>query len=168
VSLVLTSGSLNILARPGPLQACNGIALLFTVFISNIKIVSVTSVGFYLSVNPYRYFQHTKHYVIVMIKNICESTCGSYARCLCTAGKSTLCGVASCIVNSAKTCDELASVVDGALLNPCRMKCYSFPLCRYFFLLWRCDPTRVMVSSFLRFLDHTQRRTTVCMTPPDE
>ena len=25
-----------------------------------------------------------------------------------------------------------------------------------FFLLWRCDPTRVMASSFLRFLDHTQ------------
>jgi len=21
---------------------------------------------------------------------------------------------------------------------------------------WRCDPTRVMASSFLRFLDHTQ------------
>jgi len=26
----------------------------------------------------------------------------------------------------------------------------------YIFFLWRCDPTRVMVSSFLRFLDHTQ------------
>ena len=25
----------------------------------------------------------------------------------------------------------------------------------YFFLLQRCDPTRVMASSFLRFLDHT-------------
>jgi hypothetical protein len=25
-----------------------------------------------------------------------------------------------------------------------------------FFFLWRCDPTRVMASSFLRFLDHTQ------------
>jgi hypothetical protein len=30
-----------------------------------------------------------------------------------------------------------------------------------YFFLWRCDPTRVMASSFLRFLDHTQRRTTV-------
>ena len=29
-----------------------------------------------------------------------------------------------------------------------------------FFFLWRCDPTRVMASSFLRFLDHTQRRIT--------
>ena len=37
----------------------------------------------------------------------------------------------------------------------------------YFFFLWRCDPTRVMVSSFLRFLDHTQR-TTVGRTPLDE
>ena len=37
-----------------------------------------------------------------------------------------------------------------------------------FFLLWRCDPTRVMASSFLRFLDHTQRRTTVGRTPLDE
>ena len=25
----------------------------------------------------------------------------------------------------------------------------------FFFFLWRCDPTRVMTSSFLRFLDHT-------------
>jgi len=36
-----------------------------------------------------------------------------------------------------------------------------------FFFLWRCDPTRVMVS-FLMFLDHTQRRTTVGRTPLDE
>jgi len=36
-----------------------------------------------------------------------------------------------------------------------------------FFFLWRCDPTRVMTSSFLRFLDHTQRRTTVGRTPLD-
>jgi len=37
-----------------------------------------------------------------------------------------------------------------------------------FFLLWRCDPTWVMASSFLRFLDHTQPRTTVDRTPLDE
>jgi hypothetical protein len=37
-----------------------------------------------------------------------------------------------------------------------------------FFYLWRCGPTRVMASSFLRFLDHTQRRTTVGRTPLDE
>ena len=39
---------------------------------------------------------------------------------------------------------------------------------RIFFLLWRCDPTRVMASSFLRFLDHTQRRTTVGRSPLNE
>jgi len=37
-----------------------------------------------------------------------------------------------------------------------------------FFLMWRCDPTRAMASSFLRFLDHTQRHTTVGSTPVDE
>ena len=34
--------------------------------------------------------------------------------------------------------------------------------------MWRCDLTRVMASSFLRFLDHTQRRTTVGRNPLDE
>jgi hypothetical protein len=36
------------------------------------------------------------------------------------------------------------------------------------FFKWRCDPTRVMASSLTRFLDHTQRRTTVGRTPLDE
>jgi len=35
------------------------------------------------------------------------------------------------------------------------------------FFLWLCSPTRAMASSFLRFLDHTQRRTTVGRTPLD-
>jgi hypothetical protein len=34
-----------------------------------------------------------------------------------------------------------------------------------FFLLWNCGPMRAMASSFLRFLDHTQRRTTFGRTP---
>jgi len=38
----------------------------------------------------------------------------------------------------------------------------------FFFFVWRCGPTRVMASSFLRVLDHTQRRTTVGRTPLDE
>ena len=38
----------------------------------------------------------------------------------------------------------------------------------FFFPLWRCSPTRAMASSFLRFLDHTQRRITVGRTPLDE
>jgi len=37
-----------------------------------------------------------------------------------------------------------------------------------FFFLWRCGPTRATVSSFLRFLDHTQRRITVDKTPLDK
>jgi len=37
-----------------------------------------------------------------------------------------------------------------------------------FLVLWRCDPTRVMASSFLRFLHYTQQRTTVGRTPLDE
>ena len=37
-----------------------------------------------------------------------------------------------------------------------------------FFFLWRCDPTPVMASSFLMFLDHTQQRTTVGKSPLDE
>ena len=36
------------------------------------------------------------------------------------------------------------------------------------FFLWRWNPTRVMASSFFRFLDHRQRRTTVGRTLLDE
>jgi len=38
---------------------------------------------------------------------------------------------------------------------------------KYFFL-WRCGPTWAMASTFLRFLDHTQRRITVGRTPLEE
>ena len=43
-------------------------------------------------------------------------------------------------------------------------------LLRYFtlFFLWRCGPTRAMASSFLRFLDHTQRRITFGRTSLNE
>jgi hypothetical protein len=37
-----------------------------------------------------------------------------------------------------------------------------------FFFLLRCDPMRVIAFSFLRFIDHTQRRTTVGRTPLNE
>jgi len=52
------------------------------------------------------------------------------------------------------------------------LQCYIYIniyiyICIYI-LLWCCDLTRVMASSFLRFLDHTQRRTTVDRTPLDE
>jgi len=38
----------------------------------------------------------------------------------------------------------------------------------HFSPLWRCGPTRAMTSSFLRFLDHTQRCITVGRTSVDE
>ena len=34
--------------------------------------------------------------------------------------------------------------------------------------VWRCGPTQAMTSSLTRFLDHTQRRTTVGRTPLNE
>ena len=40
----------------------------------------------------------------------------------------------------------------------------SYAIC----FLWRWCPTRAMTSSFLRFLDHTQRSITVSSTPLDE
>ena len=42
--------------------------------------------------------------------------------------------------------------------------CLYYP----FFPLWRCGPTRARASSFLRFLDPTQRCITVGRTPLDE
>jgi hypothetical protein len=44
----------------------------------------------------------------------------------------------------------------------------SLQIIKIMFFLWLCDPTRVMTSSFLKFLDHTQRRTAVGRTPLDE
>jgi hypothetical protein len=38
----------------------------------------------------------------------------------------------------------------------------------FILVLWRYDPTQVMASSFLRFLDHTQWRSTVGRTSLDE
>ena len=38
----------------------------------------------------------------------------------------------------------------------------------HFFFRWRCGPTRARASSFLRFLDHTQRRIIFRGTPLDE
>ena len=37
-----------------------------------------------------------------------------------------------------------------------------------YFFFWRCGPTRAMASSFTRFLDHTQRSTTIGRTSLDE
>jgi hypothetical protein len=37
-----------------------------------------------------------------------------------------------------------------------------------YYFLWLCSPARAMDSSSTRFLNHTQRRTTVSKTPVDE
>ena len=47
------------------------------------------------------------------------------------------------------------------------LQIFLFLFCNFFFL-WRCDPAWVMPSSFLMFLDHTQRRTTLGRTSLDE
>ena len=60
------------------------------------------------------------------------------------------------------SCSWSSFIADGDNTSP------DTTLLIFFFLLWRCDPTRVMGSSFLKFLDHTQRRTTVGRTPLDE
>ena len=52
--------------------------------------------------------------------------------------------------------------------NKLQFRCLRMTLTHQYFFLWRYDPTRVMASSFLMFLDHTQRRTTVGRTPLDE
>ena len=59
-------------------------------------------------------------------------------------------------------------IVTLKMVAECLSETSERTLYSFFFSLWRCDPTRVMVSSFLRFLDHTQWRTTVGRTPLDE
>jgi len=54
----------------------------------------------------------------------------------------------------------------GELVHPTSRK--SVSTYWIFFFLWRCGPTRAMASSFLRFLDHTQRRITVGRTHLDK
>jgi len=58
------------------------------------------------------------------------------------------------------------------MLNTNCVPCANFTnICTvrtHFFFLWFCDPTRIMAPSFFRFLDHTQRHTTVGSTPLDE
>jgi hypothetical protein len=53
------------------------------------------------------------------------------------------------------------SVINDAILTPV-IKVY------FLLFLWRCYPTPVMASSFLRFIDHTKRRMTFGRTPLDE
>jgi hypothetical protein len=73
-----------------------------------------------------------------------------------------LCGLYPCIC---LTTEEKArkNLSQGSRNVPAgTMKIHKHTVGIHFFLfLCRCDPMRVMSSLFLRFLDHTQRRTTV-------
>jgi len=78
----------------------------------------------------------------------------TYAEAWCGRGRSV--ELSECPHNC-----RLCSVYKGTLVGHTTLSNSNF------FLLWRCDPTRVMASPFLRFLDRT-RRTTVGRTPVDE
>ena len=63
--------------------------------------------------------------------------------------------------------DEASHYAVRILFLPSDYNVSSINVCLFCFL-WRCGPTWAMASSFLRFLDHTQRRITVGSTPLDE
>jgi len=90
----------------------------------------------------------------------------------CLAGKKKLDGSHLYVVEIARPwhASELVSFLVG-------LRTYQHPgtftISRSFrlrmrFFLWRCGPTRAMASSPLRFLDHTQRCTTIGRIPLDE
>ena len=62
----------------------------------------------------------------------------------------------SFVVTPRGLCSSVSSVYSNAYISI------------YHFFWWRCGPTRIMAPSFMRFLDHTQRRITVGRTPLDE
>jgi len=79
-----------------------------------------------------------------------------------------LCNGISPFLISCKFSDAISIRIE---LNKCRniqgivyVLCSHFNVCKVYFL-WRCGSTRAMTSSSLRFLDHTQRRTTFSSTP---
>ena len=58
--------------------------------------------------------------------------------------------------------------VSHTLVPKCDPRWQEWLYYNFFVFWWHCNPTLVMASSFLRFLDHTQWRTTVDRTPLDE
>jgi len=64
---------------------------------------------------------------------------------------------------------EMPHIFCGLCANVLEKWCtIKFQPFRFFFFLWCCGPTRVMAFSHVRFLDHTQRRTTAGGIPPNE
>jgi len=61
------------------------------------------------------------------------------------------------------------SKITAGVYSPTILYMYKVTIVLWvFFFWWCCNPMRAMASSFLRFLDHTQRRTTFGRTPLDE
>ena len=50
----------------------------------------------------------------------------------------------------------------------CKIETTGYVFVLFVCFLWRCGPMRARASSFLRFLDHTQRRIRVGRTPLGE
>ena len=70
------------------------------------------------------------------------------------------------ILTERYTVGDITGLIDD--VNTLKWLCSVLYRFVCFVFLWRCDPTRTMTSSFLRFLDHTQRRITVGRIPLDE
>jgi hypothetical protein len=79
------------------------------------------------------------------------------SKCKLYCGEWSVCAIYR--VQQTQGCGS-SHVVSGEI----SVQCLRFNI----FFFWRLEPTRVMASSFFRYLDHTQRCTTVCRTPLDE
>jgi len=60
---------------------------------------------------------------------------------------------------------QILNIFDGNITINITLLLFSFIV---FYFFWRDSPQWGRASSFTRFLDHTQRRTTVGRTPVDE
>jgi hypothetical protein len=89
---------------------------------------------------------------------------------------SNLAKLAYCLHTIKRMCKLFGWVLlipkSSLILSPLRSSLHKPPKkpqnFSFFKFLWRCGPTQTLASSFLRFLDHTQRRTIVGRTPLDE
>ena len=102
------------------------------------------------------------------IKNVSELLYNAYILfCVCVC-------VSACV--SEREIVHLESVHMCESIHVCVWECayacvrrhMCMKVCTFPPLLWHCGPTWAMASSFLRCLDHTQRRITVGRTPLDE
>ena len=93
---------------------------------------------------------------ILILLASCPQNCMTYTIAVCT------------VKNSRWWTKQLSEICRVSFQNKFAKLVHLVSFIYLFFFLWRCDPTRVMASSFTRFLDHAQRCTTVGRTPLDE